>query len=168
MNPRQRRLEGDYQRLTVAFAGHPHVRVEPIGPVPPERYRVVYSVAGLRLAADNQLVRVGQHVVTIQLPASYPREQPYCTTEEQVFHPNFGNHICIADYWSPSQTLVDVIVQIGEMLQFRLYNTRSPLNAVAARWASENLDRLPIGSLELLPVEPEIRLRTVRTGALRD
>jgi ubiquitin-protein ligase len=165
LNPRMRRLEADYQRLIVAFSGHPHLRLEPVGPVPPERYRIVYNVPGIRVGPENKLVKADQHVVHLQLPAGYPREQPYCTTEEQIFHPNFGNHICIADYWSPSQSLVDVVVQIGEMLQYRLYNTRSPLNAVAARWASEHLNVLPIGRLELLPRVPEIKLGAEREVA---
>lgn len=160
--PRLRRLSADFDRMTRAFAGHPHVVVQPNGPFPPERYRVVYNVTGLHQTPDNALVRVGQHVVDITLPGGYPREKPYCTTVSPVFHPNFGNYICIADFWSPGQALVDVVVQIGDMLQYKLYNTSSPLNALAARWAVENIAHLPIGTHELLPMEPEIRLGVAR------
>lgn len=158
MNPRHRRLESDYQRIMTGFAGHPHVSVEPVGLLPPERYRIIYRVPGLRLDVDNRIQRVSQHVVDVALPAGYPREKPYCTVSESVFHPNFGAHICIADFWSPSQSLLDVIVQIGDMLQYKLFNTRSPLNAVAARWVVENVDQLPLASLDLFPLEPEITL----------
>jgi len=130
----------------------------PVGPAPAERYRISYQVPALRRTETNELDRVDLVVVDIALPSGYPREKPYCTTPTAIFHPNFGNYICIADFWSPSNTLVDVIVQIGDMLQYKLYNTGSPLNALAARWVVDNLDRVPIGNYELLPVEPEIVL----------
>lgn len=158
MNPRHRRLTADQQSVLTAFAGHPRIRVESLGPPPAERYRITYQVPALRRTEANELDRVELVVVDIALPAGYPREKPYCTTPTPIFHPNFGNYICIADFWSPSNTLVDVIVQIGDMLQYKLYNTSSPLNALAARWVADNLDRVPIGNFELIPVEPEIVL----------
>jgi len=158
VTPRERRLQADFHQLLTAFAGHPHIRVNPVGPTPPERYQVVYDVPGLRLLPDNRVGRVGQHVVDLYLPAAYPREKPYATTLEPVFHPNFGAHICLADFWSPSQSLVDVVVQIADMLQYRLYNVRSPLNAVAARWATENGHQLPISNVDTLPLDPMVVL----------
>ena len=121
-SPRQRRLESDYQRMVTAFSGHGAIRVEPVGAAPPDRYRVIYSVPGLRLGADGIISRIDQHLVDIYLPADYPREKPYCTTANEVFHPNFGSYVCIADFWSPGQSIVDVVVQIGDMLQYKLFN----------------------------------------------
>jgi hypothetical protein len=97
-------------------------------------------------------------VVELSLPAGYPREKPYCTTSTPIFHPNFGNYICIADTWSPSMTIVDTIVEIGDMLQYKLYNTGSPLNALAAKWVVDNLEKVPLSNVELIPLEPEISL----------
>jgi ubiquitin-protein ligase len=158
MTPRQRRLSSDYRQLVAVFAGHPHIQVHPLGPMPPERYRVVFNIPGLRLDADRHVTRVSQHIVDIYLPAGYPREKPYATTAAPVFHPNFGAHICLADYWSPSQSLVDVVHQIADMLQYRVYNVRSPLNAVAAKWATENAHQLPIANIDTKPVNPEVSL----------
>jgi ubiquitin-protein ligase len=153
-----RRLQADHDDIVLGFEGHPHVAVSGIGPPPPDRYQVLYRVPAVVTTPDNRLELRHQHLVTIQLPAGYPREKPYCTCDSPVFHPNFGNYVCIADFWNPSQSVIDVIVQIGDMLQYKLFNTRSPLNAVAAKWAVEHLDRLPVGSLELFPIEPEVRL----------
>ncbi len=158
-SPRDRRLAADAQQLYTAFAGHTTIRIEPIGPQPAERYRVIYSVPGLWLdPTTNSLVERGQHIVDVYLPPDYPRAKPYCTSPNPIFHPNFGNYVCIADYWSPGQALVDVIVQMGDMLQYKVYNTSSPLNALAARWVGENLGRVPLAQIDLLPREPEIRL----------
>jgi hypothetical protein len=41
------------------------------------------------------------------------------------------------------------VVSIGDMLQFKKYNIRSPLNAVAAEWANSFAATLPIGNVEL-------------------
>jgi hypothetical protein len=160
LSPRDRRLRSDAQQLMAAFAGHPNIRIEAVGASPPERYRLVYNVPGLWLDSDSGNVAIRQqHVVDMYLPPEYPRDKPYCTTPNPVFHPNFGNYVCIADHWSPGQALVDVVVQIGDMLQYRTYNTDSPLNALAARWVTVNPGQVPLANIDLLPREPEIQLR---------
>jgi ubiquitin-protein ligase len=166
-SPRLRRLEADFDAVLSAFTGHRYVMVSPMGASPPDRYRVVYNVPGLVADGQNKLHVVWQHVVDIHLGAAYPRDKPYCTAAGPVFHPNFGAHVCVADYWSPSQSIVDLIVQIGDMLQYRTYNTRSPLNALAARWAVENINLLPIGDVDLYPVEPEVGVGAPAAGRTR-
>jgi ubiquitin-protein ligase len=158
VNPRIRRLTADYEALNTAFAGHPYVRVEVAGGAPPDRYRVHYRVWGLHRTPTNELQRVSLHQVDVQLPGGYPREKPYCTTAAPIFHPNFGAYVCIADLWTADRSLVDVLVQIGDMIQFKVFNTGSPLNAVAARWASENLDLVPVGTADLYAADTPVTL----------
>lgn len=158
MSPRQRRLTADARELLSGFQGHPNVSVQAVGAQPPERYQVIYNLPALVTNQFNSLQVTNQHVVHVILPAGYPREKPYCTCDSAVFHPNFGNYICIADFWSPSRSIVDVVVQIGDMLQYKLYNVRSPLNAVAARWVSQHLDRVPISNVNLQPSMPDVQI----------
>lgn len=163
MHPRARRLMADAELMRTEFAGHPYITVEPMGWEPPEQYRVTYHLLGVRTdETSGQPVTADTHVIVISLPAAYPREKPYSTAQTPVFHPNFGpkagDEICIGDYWTPSQTLADIVVKVGEMLQFREYNVRSPLNAVAARWVAENESIFPIGDIGLYQAEPEISL----------
>lgn len=158
MNPRQRRLEADHTAMMSRLAGSPFVDVMPLPPFPPERYRIVYRVPGLRLDAANRPVIVNQHIVDVVLPAAYPREKPYATTVEPVFHPNFGAYVCLADFWSPAQGLVDIVVQMADMLQYKRYNVRSPLNAVAAEWAVRNGDSLPLADINIVPGDVAIEL----------
>jgi ubiquitin-protein ligase len=66
-----------------------------------------------------------------------------------VFHPNFGEYVCIADFWSPAQSLADIVMDVGLMLQWQKYNVQSPLNAVAADWAVKHRDELPVGTIDL-------------------
>ena len=149
MNPRIRRLEADYRELRARFDGDPNITITPIGPMPPEKYQLIYRVQSLRLDGSNSPVRSNMTVVTLTLPADYPRGKPYAETIDQVFHPNFGAYVCIADFWAPGQTLADIVASIGDMLQYKKYNIRSPLNAVAAEWANTHAASLPIGNVEI-------------------
>src|SRR3954447_234423 len=164
MNPRLRRLAADYQALRSEFSGHRHVQIDPLGPLPPEGYRVTYRVPGLRLQGE-QPVPVSEHVVEIRLPLGYPREQPYVVPLTPVFHPNVGEHYCIADYWSAGEGLVDVVTKVGDMIQYRIFNTRSPLNAVAAYWADQHPEVFPVGNVELGQPELEISLTPSASAA---
>lgn len=161
MNPRHRRLIADYNELRKRYDGDHHIDVRPFEPAPYERYRVTYHVPSLRLDVSNQPFVTPYTVVDITLPIGYPREKPYAVTTEQVFHPNFGDHVCLADYWSPAQTLADIVAEIAELLQWQRYNVRSPLNAVAADWVRTHPREVPVGLIRL--GSPDVNL-SVRPG----
>jgi ubiquitin-protein ligase len=156
--PRLRRLAADWEAVRGEYSGHPHVTVEPLGPLPPEAYRVQYRVPGLVLQND-QPARAYEHAAEFRLPLGYPREQPYCVPLTPLFHPNVGEHYCIADYWFAGQSLVDVIAKVGEMIQYRIFNTKSPLNATAAYWAEQHPHLFPIGDVAFGAAEPDIVLK---------
>ena len=161
MNPRLRRLQADYDLVRSEFSGHPHVRVEPTGvSQPPESYRIVYNLRGLTLNGDTPVYRE-QHVVDLSLPLRYPSEKPYAVPVEPIFHPNIRDYFCIADYWAAGTTLVDIIAKMGDMIQWRIYNPASPLDAVAAKWAVEQepTGLFPIGLVELGVADIGIELR---------
>lgn len=160
MNPRLRRLESDYRQLRHRFDGDSAITITPIGVMPPERYQIVYRVPALYLGSDNEVKRQNETVVMLTLPAGYPREKPHAEALNSVFHPNFGAYVCIADFWAPGQSLADIVASIGDMLQYKKYNIRSPLNAVAAEWANTHAASLPIGNIEIgmssVPLQVEV------------
>lgn len=158
-SPRLKRLQNDYELLRQRFDGHPFIAVEPLGVVPPERYRVTYRVPSLRLDSSSRAIQSKLTVVEFQLPVGYPKEKPRAVAFEEVFHPNFGDYICIADFWSPAQSLADIVIDVGEMLQWQKYNILSPLNAVAANWATKNIHQLPVGNLDLQRPTSEIAVK---------
>jgi ubiquitin-protein ligase len=162
LNPRHRRLAADFAAIKSEFSGHEHIKVEPLGANPPEVYRITYRVRGLQLDGD-QPVTADEHVCEIRLPLGYPREQPYVVPLTPVFHPNVAAHYCVGDYWSAGQPLVDIIRKVGDMIQFRTYNVRSPLDAVAAKWAAENEALLPIGDVELGTAEAAVTIESSRS-----
>lgn len=163
MNARLRRLYADYQQLRDDFTGHPYIDVRPLHGNPPEAYEVVYRVRGLALnERTNRPVIRTEHRARIHVHRDYPRQKPKCVLETPIFHPNFGSYICIDDYWAAGETLSDVIIQIGQMIQYQSYNPKSPLNPVAARWAMQNEHLFPIGNAELY--QPEIDIDFLGEG----
>jgi ubiquitin-protein ligase len=159
MNPRLRRLENDYQEIRRRFDGDSSVEVLPLGTVPPQQYQIIYRVPSLRINVNNSPVMVPQTIINLSLPAGYPREKPNAVAIDPVFHPNFGNYVCIADFWSPAQSLSDIIVLMGDMLQWKKFNIRSPLNAVAAEWAVEHASEIPIGNVELGVIDTALEIK---------
>lgn len=164
-SPRQLRLENEYKNLRAKLDGNPFIELQPMGPAPFEKYRVVYRVPSLRLDGQNRPVEAPITVVDFNLPIGYPKDKPRAVVAgASVFHPNFGDYICIADYWSPAQTLFEIIIEVGEMLQWQKYNILSPLNAVAANWAAANRDALPLsGSVSLIEstATPVVRITKI-------
>lgn len=163
MNPRLRRLIMDAKQIQDEFVGHGHVAVEPLGSEPPERYRVTYRIRGVMLdASGQQPVFREEHVVEVRLGATYPRDKPMFLMQTPIFHPNFGprvgDEVCIGDAWTAAQPLCDLILKVGDMIQYREYNVKAPLNSDAARWVrhSEATGVFPVGSVPLC--EPEVEV----------
>ena len=158
-SPRLRRLRADHQLIHDMFTGHPYITVEAVQGNPPEKYLVTYRVRGLRWDSRRSCpVEQGLHSTEIYLGADYPREKPKCVMRSDVFHPNFGSYICIGDHWAAGETLADVIVKIGHMIQYQDYNVKSPLNALAAAWTAQNEHLLPVGNVGLYPTEPDLEI----------
>jgi hypothetical protein len=74
-----------------------------------------------------------------------------------VFHPNFDDSsVCIGDFWAASESLDDLIIRIGRMIAYQEYNTKSPLNGLAAKWAAQNQHLLPVDPRPVAPpLEPQ-------------
>lgn len=151
MTARQRRLFSDYEQVKKDFAGHKNIIVTPIGDDEiPERYHVTYFVNGIYLLADGRVATLGRHEVDITLHAEYPRYKPICTISTPIWHPNFRDgQICIGDIWGAGESLTDIIINIGDMIQYKSWNSSSPLSADAAKWAIENKHLFPVGNIDL-------------------
>ena len=164
MSARLRRLMSDYEKLTQEFTGHKYIKVEPMGGNPPERYLITYNnIKGLKWDnAKKCPVETNFHQAEIYLHKNYPREKPQCTLRTEIFHPNFRSKgpICISDHWAAGESLVDVVIQIGQMIQYQNFNPKSPLDAVAARWSRENAHLFPIDNVDLYEPEPEIDIES--------
>ena len=152
LSPRIRRLKLDYESLQQRFANWPVIRIAGTAGMPPELYRFQYFVRGLYVAAGGNIVERSEHLLEVNLSLGYPRRAPQCRMLTPVFHPNFDDSsVCIGDFWAASESLDDLIIRIGRMIAYQEYNTKSPLNGLAAKWAAQNAHLLPVDSQPVAP-----------------
>lgn len=150
MTARMRRIASDWEQVKKDFAGHKNIIVSAVGDEPPEQYRVTYYVNGIYLLPDGRIETQSKHEVEITLHAEYPRYKPTCKILTPIWHPNFKDgQICIGDIWGAGESLSDIIINIGDMIQYRSWNSSSPLSADAAKWAMENKHLFPVGNIDL-------------------
>jgi ubiquitin-protein ligase len=152
LSPRIRRLKFDYDLLQKRLAGWPLVRMVGTAGMPPELYRFQYLIKGLYVAGGGQIVERDEHLLEVNLSLGYPRRAPQCRMLTPVFHPNFDDSsVCIGDFWAASEGLDDLIIRIGRMISYQEYNTKSPLNGLAAKWAAQNAHLLPVDPRPIAP-----------------
>src|SRR5271168_1409156 len=151
-SPRTRRLLLDHQTLVSRLAGWPLIEISGTAGMPPEIYRFAYHIKGLYVADNGEILERNVHVLEVNLSLGYPRRAPQCRMLTPVFHPNFDDSmVCIGDFWAASEGLDQLIIRIGRMITYQEYNTKSPLNGLAAKWAAQNARLLPIDPRPVAP-----------------
>src|SRR5579863_2110834 len=152
LSPRIRRLKLDYDQMAQKFAGWPLIEITGTAGMPPEVYRFKYNIKGLFVSPTGDIQERDVHYLEVNLSLGYPRRAPQCRMLTPVFHPNFDDStVCIGDFWAASEGLDDLIIRIGRMITYQEYNTKSPLNGLAAKWAAQNSSLLPIDSRNISP-----------------
>jgi ubiquitin-protein ligase len=156
MSPRVRRLKHDYEMLSARFHNSSIVQITGTAGLPPEVYRFTYSLKGLYTNPEGEVLERDTHILEVNLSLEYPRRPPQCRMLTPVFHPNFDeSSVCIGDFWAASEGLDDLVARIGRMISYQEYNTRSPLNGLAAKWAAEHVKDLPIDDCVVAPPQKE-------------
>jgi len=151
-SPRIRRLKSDFQRLKNRFNDWPLIQVTETEGNPPEKYTIEYNIHGLYTESDGAILERDKHILKINLGLEYPRRPPQCRLLTPIFHPNFNEtEVCAQDNYAASEGLDDLIIRIGQMIAYQYYNTKSPLNGLAAKWAAENNEKLPVDAREISP-----------------
>lgn len=153
MSVRDRRLTADMQKI-VALRSHAELlTINYDGPLP-QTYTVTYSCRGLYIPAGGTVpVVTNHHVMEAYLHNLYPRFPPRLSWKTPIFHPNIlspqrNGGVCIGS-WSPQEGLDQLLIRIGEMVQYKSYNSEDPLDPHAAAWARANAHLLPVDSRPL-------------------
>ena len=152
--PRLRRLHADLAAMIELVGGSELVTMTHSGN-PPDRYVVTYTCRGLYLpVGGTEPVAVERHQAEFYLHRDYPRRPPQITWRTPIFHPNIlsseqGGGVCIGS-WTPSESLADLVVRVGEMVQYREYNAEDVLNREAAAWAEAHATELPVDDRPLV------------------
>jgi tetratricopeptide (TPR) repeat protein/ubiquitin-protein ligase len=151
-SPRTRRLMLDEETLQRLLQGWPLIQITGKAGIPPEIYRFQYNLRGLYVSGSGEILERDSHLLEVNLTLGYPRRAPQCRMLTPVFHPNFDDSmVCIGDFWAASEGLDQLIIRIGRMIAYQEYNTRSPLNGLAAKWAAQNSQLLPIDARAVAP-----------------
>ena len=163
-SPRIRRLMLDAAMLESLLKEWPLIQITGKAGMPPEIYRFAFNIKGLYVAGSGEILERDTHILEVNLTLGYPRRAPQCRMLTPVFHPNFDNSmVCIGDFWAASEGLDDLIIRIGRMIAYQEYNTKSPLNGLAAKWASQNAALLPI---DARPIAPPLKRQEQESSAL--
>jgi ubiquitin-protein ligase len=152
LSPRIRRLKLDHDQLQQRFAGWPLIQITGTAGMPPEVYRFVYHLKGLFVAPNGEIQERPMHHLEVNLSLAYPRRAPQCRMLTPVFHPNFDEAtVCIGDFWAASEGLDELIIRIGRMIAYQEYNTKSPLNGLAAKWSEQHAHLFPVDARDIAP-----------------
>jgi hypothetical protein len=152
--PRLRRLHADLAAMIELTRASELVTMSHSGN-PPDRYAVAYACRGLALppgVAEPQVL--DHHEAEFYLHRDYPRRPPQIVWRTAIFHPNIlssehGGGVCIGS-WTPSESLADLVVRVGEMVQYREYNPDDVLDREAAAWALAHAESLPVDDRPLV------------------
>src|SRR5215831_6026617 len=159
--PRIRRLKLDHEQLQQRFGNWPLIRIVGTAGMPPELYRFQYFLRGLYVGADGSILERNDHLLEVNLSLGYPRRAPQCRMLTPVFHPNFDDSsVCIGDFWAASESLDDLIIRIGRMIAYQEYNTKSPLNGLAAKWSAQHAHLFPVDARDIAPPLDEPKAST--------
>lgn len=151
-SPRVNRIKSDGESLMALNRQSRLLRVKPV-PGDDTWYKVVYECRGL--ARENGEIReVDFHLMDVYLHKNYPRQPPRLEWQTEIFHPNIlsvsrGGGVCVGA-WAPSESLQKLVVRIGEMVQYKIYNLSDALDLQARDWAATNLERFPVDGRELI------------------
>lgn len=139
------RVEYEWRQLQRGFAYHPNVRVTPILGDPPSEYQIEYTVRTLSVNESGQLEYADTVTMHVVLPPGFPYEAPSVQPVTAVFHPNVSwEGVHLSTPWQPTDTLIEYIRKIGELLAWRVYDPEAVINTVAMDWLDANAGLLPM------------------------
>jgi len=154
MDVRQRRILAERELLRQLSEQSSLIEVVELNNVG-DKYCVFYKCKGLVWLPNRPRPSViTKHAMEIYLHVNYPRMPPRLQWLTDIFHPNIlppsrNGGICIGN-WTPAETLDQLVLRIGEMVQYKNYSTKDALNLEAAMWAEQNQAALPVDVTPLL------------------
>ena len=143
---RETRLRNDYQRIRDLVNRSELIHILNTDGDPQEKYHIQFTCRGVeKLGPGGKPVFREKHEVSIYLHAEYPLKQPQLKWLTPIFHPNIHSSgaVCIGAWW-PAKTLDELLLTLGEMVQYKNLGPKDPMNSRAAAWALRNKRMFPI------------------------
>ena len=143
---RETRLRNDHKRLRDLVNRSELIHIIRAEGDPPEKYLIRFTCRGVeKIAPGGRPVYREVHEVSIYLHAEYPLKQPQLKWHTPIFHPNIHSSgaVCIGAWW-PAKTLDELLLTLGEMVQYKNLGPKDPMNSKAASWALRNKRNFPV------------------------
>ncbi len=151
-NSRLTRLQNDYSEILELNNRNGLIYLIVAEGDPPERYVVGFRCRGVaEIDADDHPIFSEDHRVELVLTIDYPGTRPLALWKTPIFHPNFVNG-AVCWEWYPQQSLCETCKVFAEMVQYKNYNSASPLDMSAAIWAMRHRDEMPMDPRGLFDV----------------
>lgn len=150
-NIRETRLRNEYNKVRELVDRSDFVHIVATDGTPPDRYKIRFTCNGVESIRPNgQPVLRDVHEVSVYLHAEYPLKQPQLKWLTPIFHPNIHvtGAVCIGAWWA-AKTLDELLLTLGEMVQYKNLDPKDPMNSKAAQWANRNRQLFPIDSRPL-------------------
>lgn len=148
---RETRLRNDYERVRDLAHRSEFISILATDGDPPEKYLIRYTCRGIeKVAPSGSPVLCDVHEVSLYLHAEYPLKQPQLKWQTPIFHPNIHvtGAVCIGAWW-PAKTLDELLLTLGEMIQYKNFDPKDPMNSRAASWSLRHKHLFPIDKREL-------------------
>lgn len=148
---RETRLRNDYSRVRELVDRSELISIMETDGSPPERYRIRFTCRSVEKIRPNGSPLVREvHDVAVYLHAEYPLKQPQLKWLTPIFHPNIHvtGAVCIGAWW-PAKTLDELLLTLGEMVQYKNFDPKDPMNSKAAAWALRHGHLFPIDKRDL-------------------
>jgi ubiquitin-protein ligase len=145
-NIRETRLRNDYNRVLELVNRSEFIHVVSTDGDPVERYLIRFTCNSVeKLGPTGAPILSAHHEVSVYLHAEYPLKQPQLKWQTPIFHPNIHvtGAVCIGAWWA-AKTLDELLLTLGEMVQFKNYDPKDPMNSKAAAWSLRNKRLFPI------------------------
>ena len=148
---RETRLRNDYSRIRDLVNRSEFIHIVATEGDPVEKYLIRFSCRGVeKVTNSGSPVYRNSHDVSIYLHSEYPLKQPQLKWLTPIYHPNIHvtGAVCIGAWW-PAKTLDELLLTLGEMVQYKNFDPRDPMNSRAATWALRNKNLFPIDDRDL-------------------
>ncbi len=148
---RETRLRNDYGHVRSLVNRSEFINILTTDGDPVEKYLIRYTCQGVeKITPSGKPLLRDVHEVSIYLHAEYPLKQPQLKWLTPIFHPNIHvtGAVCIGAWWA-AKTLDELLMTLGEMIQYKNYDPRDPMNSKAAAWALRNKRLFPVDRRDL-------------------
>lgn len=148
---RETRLRNDLSRIRDLVDRSDFIHVVATEGNPVEKYLIRFTCRGVeKVTPSGKPIYRDVHDVSVYLHSEYPLKQPQLKWLTPIYHPNIHvtGAVCIGAWW-PAKTLDELLLTLGEMVQYKNFDPRDPMNSRAATWALRNKQLFPVDDRDL-------------------